>query len=168
MTLQLAGFQTYVYSRNQSQSIQANLCQSIGATFLNSDETPVDSLPDKIGNIDVVYEAVGASSLAFDVMRVLGTNGVFIFTGVPGRKGPIEVDTDLIMRDFVLKNQVIYGTVNAGKQAFQDAIKDLAEFRRRWPDAVKNLITGRFKIEDAINLLTGKAGGIKNVVSLRP
>ena len=43
-------------------------------------------------------------------------------------KVPIEVDTDLLMRDFVLKNQVIYGTVNAGKQAFEDAI-------RTWPNS---------------------------------
>ncbi len=114
-----------------------------------------------------MYEAVGASSLAFDVMRVLGTNGVFIFTGVPGRKAPIQVDTDLLMRDFVLKNQVIYGTVNAGKQAFLDAISDLAEFSKRWPDAVKKLITGRFTIDQAIDLLTGRVDGIKNVVSLR-
>jgi len=71
------------------------------------------------------------------------------------------------MRDFVLKNQVIYGTVNAGKQAFLDAIGDLAEFRRRWPDAVKKLITGRFPIDQAIELLSGRVEGIKNVVSLR-
>jgi len=71
------------------------------------------------------------------------------------------------MRDFVLKNQVIYGTVNAGKQAFLDAISDLAEYRRRWPDAVKRLITGRFRIDQAIELLTGRVGGIKNVVSLQ-
>ena len=95
-------------------------------------------------------------------MRILGTNGVFIFTGVPGRKGPIEVDTDFLMRDFVLKNQIIYGTVNAGKQAFQDGIKDVAEFRKQWPIAVKKLITGRFTIEQAIDLLTGRVDGIKN------
>jgi glucose 1-dehydrogenase len=168
MALVLAGFQTHVYSKNPQQSRQADLCKSFGANYLCSDDNPVDALPTTIGNIDLVYEAVGASSLAFDVMRVLGTNAVFIFTGVPGRKAPIQVDTDLIMRDFVLKNQVIFGTVNAGKQAFQDAIKDLTAFRQKWPDAVKNLITGRFKIDQVINLLTGKVDGIKNVVSLQP
>lgn len=167
MTLRKAGFQTWVYSRNPIPSPQSDLCKSIGATFLAADSTTVDDAAGIIGNIDLVYEAVGASSLAFEVIRVLGTNGVFIFTGVPGRKGPIQVDTDTLMRDFVLKNQVFYGTVNAGKQAFADAISDLAEFRRRWPDAVPKLITGRFKIEQAIDLLTGKVGGIKNVVSLQ-
>ena len=34
-------------------------------------------------------------SVSFEMMKVLGTNGVFVFTGVPGRKAPIEIDTDL-------------------------------------------------------------------------
>ncbi|MGD0137457.1 MAG: glucose 1-dehydrogenase [Tepidisphaeraceae bacterium] len=167
MALGVQGFKTYVYSRTPPPNPRADLCSAIGAQYISSDETSVDEMARKVGRIDLVYEAVGASSLAFDVMRVLGTNGVFIFTGVPGRKAPIEVDTDLLMRDFVLKNQVIYGTVNAGKQAFLEAISDLEEYRRRWPDAVKRLITGRFRIDQAIDLLTGRVGGIKNVVSLQ-
>jgi len=167
MALVLRGFKTYVYSRNALPNPRADLCSAIGAQYVSSQTTSVDEMAKIVGGIDLVYEAVGASSLAFDVMRVLGTNGVFIFTGVPGRKAPIEVDADLLMRDFVLKNQVIYGTVNAGKQAFLDAIGDLAEFRRRWPDALRKLITGRFGIAQAIDLLTGRVVGIKNVVSLR-
>jgi hypothetical protein len=104
-------------------------------------------VPQHIGNIDLVYEATGASSLSFEMMKYLGTNGIFIFTGVPGRKGPIEVDTDLIMRNLVLKNQVIFGTVNAGRESFENSIRDLATFTKRWPDAVKSLITGRFPMD---------------------
>lgn len=167
MALAVRGFQTFVYSKTALPNARADLCSSIGVKYISSDQTSVDEMAKIIGGIDVVYEAVGASSLAFDVMRVLGTNGVFIFTGVPGRKAPIEVDTDRLMRDFVLKNQIIYGTVNAGKQAFQDAITDLSEYRRRWPHALERLITGRYKIDQAVELLTGRVGGIKNVVSIQ-
>jgi threonine dehydrogenase-like Zn-dependent dehydrogenase len=167
MALVLRGFKTYVYSKNPLPNPRADLCSAIGAEYISSETTPVDEMAKRVDGIDLVYEAVGASSLAFDVMRVLGTNGVFIFTGVPGRKAPIEVDTDLLMRDFVLKNQVVYGTVNAGKQAFLDAISDLAEFGKRWPEAVKKLITGRFPIDQAIDPLTGRIEGIKSVVTLR-
>jgi glucose 1-dehydrogenase len=123
-------------------------------------------VPQHIGNIDLVYEATGASSLSFEMMKYLGTNGIFIFTGVPGRKGPIEVDTDLMMRNLVLKNQVIFGTVNAGRDAFENSIRDVGTFAKRWPDAVKSLITGRFPIEDYRDLLQGRSGGIKNVIKL--
>jgi threonine dehydrogenase-like Zn-dependent dehydrogenase len=48
-----------------------------------------------IGAIDVVYEATGVSTLAFDALATLGTNGIFIFTGVPGRaRPPAPIDTD--------------------------------------------------------------------------
>jgi threonine dehydrogenase-like Zn-dependent dehydrogenase len=119
-----------------------------------------------VGAIDLVYEAIGASSVAFEVIKHLGPNGVFIFTGVPGHKGPIEVDTDYIMRDVVLNNQVILGSVNAPPQGFQQAIRDLETFMQKWPDAVRSLITARFPIERATQALEPGAGGIKNVIAV--
>jgi hypothetical protein len=97
-------------------------------------------------------------------MKVLGINGVFVFTGVPGRKAPVEVDTDLIMRNLVLKNQVVFGTVNAGRQTFEAAIRDLGRFMDLWPDAVRMLITGRFPVSAYRELLLGAPSGIKNVI----
>ena len=115
--------------------------RAIGAEYVPADDVPVERLRQTLGAIDVVYEAVGASSLAFQAIHQLGPNGVFVFTGVPGRKAPIAVDTDRLMRDLVLKNQVMLGTVNAGKDAFDAAIRDLGQFMIRWPDAVRRLIT---------------------------
>ena len=74
--------------------------------------------------------------------------------------------TDLIMRDMVLNNQMIFGTVNAAPESFTDAIRHLALFRERWPQAIGKVITGRFPLEQAPGLLTGKTAGIKNVVAV--
>jgi glucose 1-dehydrogenase len=76
------------------------------------------------------------------------------------------VDTDAIMRDIVLNNQVVFGSVNAAPENFQDAIRDLGTFRKLWPDALASVITGRFKLDEAVDLLTGDKGGIKNVVAV--
>jgi threonine dehydrogenase-like Zn-dependent dehydrogenase len=166
MKLVLEGFDTTVYSRTPSASDLEKLVTAFGAKFLHAEAVTLAQLAEQVGNIDIVYEAVGASSLAFEAMPFLGTNGVFIFTGVPGRKGPVNVDTDAIMRDHVLKNQVVFGTVNASLQSFADAIADLGEFLRRWPSAVRGLISRRFPIDQVAELLSGKAGGIKNVVEV--
>jgi glucose 1-dehydrogenase len=123
-------------------------------------------MAETVGNVDLVYEATGASHLAFRMIQLLGTNGIFIFTGVPGRKTPVEVDTDLLMRNLVLKNQVVFGTVNAGRDAFEAAIHDLEAFSKRWPEAVRSLITGRFPMEAHRDLLLGRADGIMNVIQL--
>ena len=94
-----------------------------------------------------MYEATGASELAFRALAALGTNGVFCFTGVPGRRARAVLDTDALMRDRVLKNQLVFGTVNAGPAAFDAAIEDLGRFAARWPRQLAGLITGRFAPE---------------------
>ena len=166
MALVNSGFHTYVYSREPAPNSKSILVEAFGAKYLSSQTTSIDQLGEVVDNIDLIYEATGASSLSFAMMKVLGTNGIFVFTGVPGRKGAIEVDTDLMMRNLVLKNQVIFGTVNAGRDSFESSIRDLGTFYERWPKAVKALITGRFPIEAYGDLLLGRGDGIKNVISL--
>ena len=166
MKLVKEGFETTVYSRTPAASDLQGLVTGFGAKFIHAEQASPEQLAKLAGNIDVVYEAVGASQLAFEVMPHLGTNGVFIFTGVPGRKAPISVDADTLMRDFVLKNQVIFGTVNASSQSFADAIADLGTFMEQWPQAVRGLISRRFPIGQAAEPLSGKAGGIKNVIAI--
>jgi glucose 1-dehydrogenase len=166
MALKIAGFDVTVYSRTHSHADKDDIVDAIGARFIPAEKYSVEQMAKEIGPIDVVYEAVGASSLAFEVIEVLGPNAVFIFTGVPGRKAPIKVDTDVIMRDMVLKNQVVFGSVNAAPKNFQDAIRDLGTFRQRWPTALSSVITGRFPLDQAIDLLTSDKGGIKNVVAV--
>jgi threonine dehydrogenase-like Zn-dependent dehydrogenase len=164
MALRIAGFDVTVYSRSRTHDESNSIVSAIGARYIAAETHSVEELAIAVGSIDVVYEAVGASGVAFDVIQHLGPNGVFIFTGVPGRKGPLEVDTDYIMKDVVLKNQVILGSVNAPPHSFQAAIRDLGTFVQKWPDAVRSLITARFPIEHALLPLSNDAGGIKNVV----
>jgi hypothetical protein len=113
-----------------------------------------------------VYEATGASQLSFRTIEQLGANGIFVFTGVPGRKHRADINTDKLMRNIVLKNQVVFGSVNASKVDFQNAIGDLAWFNEKWPDALKSIITGRYSMELHGELLLGPARGIKNVITI--
>jgi len=166
MALRIAGFDVTVYSRSHAHEEQNAVVSAIGGRYVAAEtHTPAD-LAKLAGPIDVVYEAIGASAVAFEVIKYLGPNGVFIFTGVPGRKGPIEVDTDYIMKDVVLLNQVILGSVNAPPHCFAAAVRDLGAFIERWPGTVRSLITARYPIEKALDPLSEHAGGIKNVIAV--
>jgi threonine dehydrogenase-like Zn-dependent dehydrogenase len=164
LALLIRGFETWVYSREEADSPKAKWVESVGARYYSSETVTPAALADEVGNIDILYEATGASGVSFKVLEELGINGVFVFTGVPGRKAPIEVDADLLMRNMVLKNQLVFGTVNAGPDAFAAAIRDLAEFHKRWPDPLRSLITGRYPPEAAERLLLGPPAGVKQVV----
>ncbi len=164
MLLRHEGFETVVYSREPRDGHKARLVERFGGRYVSAQDYEPDALLGAIERVDLVYEAIGASQPAFDVLRVLGPNAVFVFTGVPGRKCPVEIAGDAIMRDVVINNQLLFGTVNAGREAYDAAVTDLATFAEKDPEGVQALITGRYPMEDAEAPLSGEAGGIKNVV----
>jgi glucose 1-dehydrogenase len=165
MTLVTAGFETYVYSRELPHDPKVELVSSIGATYVSTQMTNIDQLAAEMGNIDLVYEAVGHSHFALEVLRALGINGIFVLTGVPGLQAFIEANPARLMREMVLKNQVLLGTVNAGAEAFASAIGELEIFINRWPAAVSTLIAGRYSPEQAFELILGRPRGIKSVIT---
>jgi len=165
MALRRAGMDVTVYSHDREPNPSVDIVKAIGAKYLSSQDVSIEKMAEEVGNIDLVYEATGVSKFAFDVLEVLGVNGLFIFAGVPGMHGPESVDSDRIMRDAVLKNQAILGTVNAGRDAFEKAISDLTAFHQTWPDAVAKLITGRFPLERFTEPIHNP-GGIKNIIDI--
>lgn len=168
MALAADGFEVVVYSRGGADSPRARLVREIGGVFVEAETTALADVPRRVGAIDVIYEATGVSRLAFDALAVLGTNGIAVLTGVPGRQpAPTTVDTDALMRGMVLRNQVLLGSVNASRDDFAAAVRDLGVFRDRWPGVLRALVTGRFPIDAfAGQLLTPPADAIKNVLTL--
>jgi threonine dehydrogenase-like Zn-dependent dehydrogenase len=168
MTLVAAGFRTYVYSRELPPSPRIDLVSTLGATYVSSQATTSSELAAEVGNIDLIYEAVGHSHFALEALRILGQNGIYVLTGVPGMQAFIQTDPAGLMRNMVLKNQILLGTVNAGPEAFPAAVRDLEVFRRRWPETTGALIAGRYPPEQATQLIFGRQVGIKSVISFRP
>jgi len=166
MTLLVNGFTTFVYSRSPAPNPKSELVNSLGAKYISAQTVPLARFAAEVGPVDLVYEAAGVAQISFDVMKLLALNGIFVFTGIPAEKPAIPIDADCLMRDLVLKNQVIIGTVNADRPAFEGAIRDLGVFKRRWPEALGSVITGRFQMEDFEDLLLDKGAGIKSVITL--
>lgn len=165
LALLVRGYQTWVYSREPADDPRARWAEAVGARYVSSAGTSPADLAARVGNVDLVYEATGAAGVAFHALSILGINGVFVITGVPGRRGPISLDAAVIMRDLVLKNQLVFGTVNAGADAFRAAIDDLARFHARWPGALPALITDRHPPEACPGLLAAPPAGIKSVIA---
>jgi threonine dehydrogenase-like Zn-dependent dehydrogenase len=156
---------TYVYSLEPSTDLRADITRGFGGTYVCGRDVPMSELPKQIGRVDIIFEAVGVSSVAFAALEVLGPNGVFVFTGIPALGAPKEVDADRIMRNVVLRNQRIFGTVNAGRVGYEDALRDLEQAMFLFPDAVRAIITERRSIDGAASILRERAG-IKQVVQV--
>jgi threonine dehydrogenase-like Zn-dependent dehydrogenase len=156
---------TFVYSREAVDSVRAELVRSIGAEYLCAHQTPLTDLPSHgRGPFDCIFEAVGSARVAFEALAALAPNGVCVLSGIAAERMPVEADLGRIMRDIVLKNQLVFGTVNASRSAFESSIHHLAEFMSIFPDAVRSIITERVDLEDTPALLRRPGGGIKQVV----
>jgi threonine dehydrogenase-like Zn-dependent dehydrogenase len=165
MSMVVHHFDTFVYSLQPATDVRAKIAGDLGATYVSGSEIPLRELATKIGAMDVIYEAVGLSSVGFEALGALGANGLLVFTGVPATGKPHPADTDTWMRDLVLKNQVVFGTVNASRSAYETALGELEQGMFLFPEAVRALITQRHPIEGAPALLSAR-GGIKQVIHL--
>lgn len=166
LALRARGYDTWVYSRNPPRSPPAILAGSIGGRYLSSREVEPEALDRATGGIDLVFEATGAAGISFEVLPQLGANGVYVFTGIPGRRGHVRVDGERIMETLVLRNQVVVGTVNADRSAYEAAVRDLSLFAARWPGAVRSLVTARIALEEVPDRLRAEKQGIKDVVAI--
>ena len=168
MALMRAGFQTTMYSRSPKPNPKAELSESLGVPYVSSKENKVEALVRQRGRADVVYEAAGVASAAFALLPGLAPNGVFILTGVPGSQEE-ELDEGELMKQLVMKNQVVLGTVNAAAEDFEAAVKDLEGFGKKWPGWLERIITARHPPEAYAEVVLGdKSSAIKDVIVFSP
>lgn len=165
MKLVIGGWRTFVYALAPAPNLSSDIVEAIGGKYFSQGKVPVEAQRELFGRIHLVYEATGVSRLAFEVLKLIGPNSAFIFTGVPSLKGPIEVDADLLMHNIVLKNQIVIGSVNASSENFDEAIRNISAFNQRWPQPLRALITSRSVPEEAPGLLKSRLSGIKNVIT---
>ena len=66
-----------------------------------------------------------------------------VLLGVPGKKMSIEVVAALIVREMVLANQVVFGTVNSNASHFRRAHGYLAKILARYPAEIRQFISHR-------------------------
>ncbi len=165
MVLVADGFETLVYSRDSEESKPAELVRSFGAQYVSSTSNPIEGIAVRFGEFDVVLEAVGFAPLMTAASQALKPNGILVLTGVPAEGATTELKVGRGLRNLVLRNEVVFGTVNAGRSDHLSAIHHLEQFMTLFPGSVRKLITHRAPLSEVPQMLTKKSG-IKNVVEM--
>jgi threonine dehydrogenase-like Zn-dependent dehydrogenase len=141
LTLRLRGASVIGLDVVSETSPRAQILTQIGGTYVN-DKT-AHPCPISPQSIDLILDAAGIAKLNFDLLSLLAINGAFVLTGVPGDQRLVQVDGAKLMRQMVLGNQVMIGSVNESIQHFETGIADLQEANKRWPGILEKLITKR-------------------------
>ena len=118
--------EVYCLGRRDTDDPAVELARELGATYIDSRETPLDTVADTYAPMDLVYEATGHAPHAVDAVTALAQNGVAALLGVPGEYAG-EVELGRLHRELVVGNRAVVGSVNAGYAHFEQAVEWLGD-----------------------------------------
>jgi threonine dehydrogenase-like Zn-dependent dehydrogenase len=146
MVLRMHHAQVYGLDVVEADSARPTWLAGIGGKYVDGREISADRLDDKLGEMDLIFEATGVAALEFNLLDALAPDGVYVLTGIPGGERPLEVPAAELIRQLVLDNQVMVGSVNASRDHFQMAVDDLSHAHLLWGDMINRLITHRYSL----------------------
>lgn len=165
MILRLRGGEVYGLDVVDANTARPKWLEAIGGHYIDGRQVPADQVEKKIGGMDLILDASGVAKLEFNLLDALGVNGMYVLTGIPGGDRPLQISGAELIRQLVLDNQVMLGSVNAARGHFQMAADDLAKAHLRWGTLIASLITQRYSKDQFAELMHDhKPDAIKEVV----
>jgi threonine dehydrogenase-like Zn-dependent dehydrogenase len=141
LILRLRGLEVYTFARRKGPRLNSEIVEGYGATYVSTLHTSISDLVARVGKADLIVEATGNSSIAFESMSVLGHNGVLVWHSVTGGDRQVQVPADQLNIEFVLGNKLLLGSVNANREHFEAGIRDLALGEVMYPGVTQKILT---------------------------
>jgi threonine dehydrogenase-like Zn-dependent dehydrogenase len=148
------GMEVHVLARTTTGP-KPDLVRALGGTYHSCAVKDIGFAP------DVVLECTGVGQVISEAISVVGASGVVCLTGV-GHGGKLPtIPTANVASEAVLKNNVVFGSVNANKRHWYKAGQYLARADRAW---LAKLITRCEPPEDFAKALERRPEDIKVVI----
>ncbi|TAM80572.1 MAG: alcohol dehydrogenase [Acidobacteria bacterium] len=141
VALRLRGAEVLGMDVVDADTLRPRILQQLGGKYVDGRQTKPSALDSVYGQIDMIFEATGIARVEFDLLGALGINGVYVLTGIPGGDRPVQIDGAALMRQLVLRNQVMIGSVNASRKHFEMAVEDLGKAYKTWRKTMEQIIT---------------------------
>jgi len=153
LILRLRGADVFGLDIVDAGTVRPLWLEHIGGRYVDGRQVPADQVDDKLGPMELVFESTGVAALEFNLLDALAPSGVYVLTGIPGGSRPLEVPAAELIRQLVLDNQVMVGSVNAARDHYQMAVDDLGHAQLLWGDHLGKLITHRYPYAEFENAL---------------
>jgi threonine dehydrogenase-like Zn-dependent dehydrogenase len=151
---------TYCLGRRERPDPTIDIIESLGSTYVNSNETPVPEIPDVYEAPDLIYEATGYAKHPFEAIEALAPNGVLAALGVPG-DWEFEINGGRLHRELVLHNKAVIGSVNSNVGQFEAAVESLGSLSEAF---LESLVTGIYGLDEFEAAFVDDDTTIKNAV----
>jgi threonine dehydrogenase-like Zn-dependent dehydrogenase len=141
LVLKLRGMQVYTLARGAAPNLKSEIVKGLEGNYVSTRTESLDDLAKRVGKPDLIVDATGNSQLAFDAMRVLGHNGVLVWTSITGGQVEHTLPSDQVNLSWVLGNKLALGSVNANREHYEMGIRDLALGEMMFPGVLQKILT---------------------------
>lgn len=148
MALRLRGAEVFGMDVVEESSVRPQWLIGIGGKYIDGRTVAPDRVIATTGPFNLIFEATGVASLAFNLLDMLALNGIYVLTGIPAGSRPLDIPGAELIRQLVLDNQVMLGSVNASPDHYRMAVDDLVKAQARWGEQVAGLVTHRHHFTD--------------------
>ncbi|MGC8654398.1 MAG: glucose 1-dehydrogenase [Candidatus Kryptoniota bacterium] len=148
LALRLRGAEVFGLDIVDAESMRPQWLIQIGGKYVDGRKVSPEKVSEAIGAVDLILEATGVPALAFNLLDALAPDGLYVLTGIPGGDRPLQIPGAELIRQLVLNNQVMLGSVNASRDHYQMAVNDLFQAHLRWGNLADQLITHRYAYSD--------------------
>ena len=162
--LRLRGLDVFVVGRERGGTARESFLAELGLRYVSTADTPVEEIEKRTGRADLVFEATGAASVVMPSLRLLAPDAIAVLASVTGGEKRFDVDVATWNREMVLGNQVVLGTVNAGRGHFEAGVRSLQAMEARLPGWAGRIITRRVPFDDLDTILARSPNDIKTVL----
>jgi threonine dehydrogenase-like Zn-dependent dehydrogenase len=139
-----------------TEGVKPETVDALGAEYHTGDITEVAKQCDP----DVVVECTGVAELVAGAMQHTAPGAIVCLTGVASSRN-LSVDVGALNNELVLENDVVFGSVNANRRHFEQAVSSLREAD---PDWLRRLITRTVPLDRWTDALERGDDDIKVVV----
>jgi glucose 1-dehydrogenase len=148
------GFEVHVLDRAKDGPKPA-LVRDLGATYHVGDLGPLEP--------DIVIECTGAAPVVVDAIQRVAPDGIVCLAGVSACGHKVSVDVGALNRSLVLKNDTVFGSVNANRRHYRDAADALAKADKPW---LSRIINRRVPLSRWQEALENRPDDVKVVLDL--
>jgi threonine dehydrogenase-like Zn-dependent dehydrogenase len=150
------GLEVHVFDR-VTEGPKPRRVAELGATYHS------ETLPDSGVEADVLLECTGVPTVVVDVLTHSATDSVACLTGVSSTGSLLPLDVGGLNRRAVLRNDVVFGTVNANRRHYEAGVAALAAADKDW---LSGLISRRVPLADYTDAFERRPDDVKVVLEL--
>jgi threonine dehydrogenase-like Zn-dependent dehydrogenase len=109
---------------------------------------------------DIIMECTGAPSVIADVLNCSSPNGIVCLVGI-GASQVLDFDIGRLNRSMVINNNVAFGSVNANREHYSNAVEALARADKAW---LAKLISRRVPLSRWHEALERRPADVKVII----